>query len=43
MKPLIAVDHMKFKVLGFAYVSNMVQGINNKPLNHEKVLADGKK
>jgi purine-nucleoside phosphorylase len=33
----------KFKILGLAYVSNMASGINDKPLSHEKVLAEGKK
>jgi purine-nucleoside phosphorylase len=33
--------HMKFKILGLAYVSNMASGINDKPLSHEEVLAKG--
>jgi purine-nucleoside phosphorylase len=38
-----AAAHMKFKILGLAYVSNMASGINDKPLSHEEVLAGGKK
>jgi purine-nucleoside phosphorylase len=38
-----AAAHMKFKILGFAYVSNMASGINDKPLSHEEVLTGGEK
>jgi purine-nucleoside phosphorylase len=38
-----AAAHMKFKILGLAYVSNMASGINDKPLSHEEVLAGGEK
>ncbi|MCL1972164.1 MAG: purine-nucleoside phosphorylase [Endomicrobia bacterium] len=39
----IAAAHMKMKVLGIAYVSNMAAGISKTAINHEEVLEAGKK
>ncbi|MCL2145145.1 MAG: purine-nucleoside phosphorylase [Endomicrobia bacterium] len=39
----IAAAHMKMKVLGISYVSNMAAGINKTRLNHQEVLETGKK
>jgi inosine guanosine and xanthosine phosphorylase family len=39
----IAAAHMKMKVVGISYVSNMAAGINKTRLNHKEVLEAGKK
>lgn len=39
----IAASHMKMKVLGICYVSNMAAGIDKKALSHREVLEIGKK
>ena len=39
----IAAAHMKMKVLGISYVSNMAAGISKTAVNHEEVLEAGKK
>lgn len=39
----IAAAHMKMKVLGIAYVSNMAAGIDKNGFSHKAVLESGKK
>lgn len=39
----IAASHMKMKILGLTYVSNMAAGINKKNLSHNEVLKTGSK
>ncbi|MBI5573401.1 MAG: purine-nucleoside phosphorylase [Elusimicrobia bacterium] len=39
----IVANHCGIKVLGISYISNMAAGILKQPLNHQEVIAIGKK
>ena len=42
MKPLKGkADHMKMKICGISFISNLASGISETPLSHEEVKAAG--
>ena len=39
----LVANHCGIKILGISYISNMAAGILKQPLNHQEVIAIGKK